>query len=1187
MKKSNILKRLFATFSTFLVLIGSIQSQTVSKDYEDGKLFVKIKSNYLTSLSFINNNGANNNLPISTLPFLQSVDKKYKVKELTQPFIIAKDAPELQRIYQLTIADIWRIDAVVKYLNKQEGVEYAEKVPLRYSQLTPNDPSYLSNQWFLNKIGASSAWDKVGTNSVVVAVVDDGVQITHPDLAANIWVNPGEIAGDGIDNDNNGYIDDINGWDVANNDNGVSPDDATQDHGTHVAGLVAAVTNNTIGIASIGGLRTKLMILKHSKVGSTSLSNTPLGVLYAINNGAKVVNMSYGKGAASQAEQDLFSYGYAKGVIFVASAGNENATDPLYSAPAFYNYVISVAATDVDDKKASFSNYNLKVDISAPGTNIYSTIPFGGYESSQGTSMASPIVAGTIAAMLSANPQLTPDDIETMIKTTSVNHYTVAGNGAFAGKLGAGRIDANQAMIAAVNSLTWAPVPLFSANNTTISAGGSVSFSNLTKNVFSPTTYTWSFQGGLPATSTSTNPPAIVYNTPGTYSVALRANNVNGTGTYSVVNYITVNPAPLCTVFNNPLPPGWSIGTYTLTTGYPFGTNGASFSKEFANYFDATAQSGTLLQGVYIALGALNNANPTKVIPVKIYSVTPTGAPGAQLGVTNVTINQLYTQYTVNPNVFVSFAKNPINIPSRKFFVSLDLATSNVSWTVTPRDVLGIGSNADGQTTPSAEWEKLSNGNWQQGGAYGVNLSLIYYPLLSSPTGSVNTALTASSPSICEGEVVTYTTTGMNTIVNYFVPGVTSIIDQTNPFKPKLQYGTAGTFTTVVSGLSGACNILDAANFVITVKPNPILNISGPAGNVCSGVPFNLGATAGAATYTWSPSTFLSATSTASVVCTPTTNISYDVGATGANGCVNNANIPITVNQNAVANVVTSPTIISSCTGLNTVTFDASGSSDVANYSWSAPGASPPTSNVISPTFTFATPGTYTVSLSASNSCNTDNTYSKVVTVSACAGAQIQLLESATNISNGSFYSFGSTLLNTPIIKTFTIKNNGLAPLTLGSLSALPTGFSLLGTFPTAAIAPSGSSTFSVQLNATSVGTYSGSLTFVNGDVANSPFSVNISGTVTANTVGLNEMTYEKGISIYPNPANNKLNVSTITNFNNASISLYDVTGKLVMKKNNIDGQTQNIDISQYSSGLYFVEINQGGDILRRKVIIE
>ncbi|MFO0479544.1 MAG: S8 family serine peptidase, partial [Bacteroidota bacterium] len=280
MKKSNKLKRLFATFSTLLLLIASIQSQTVSKDYEDGKIYLKVKSTYNGSLSYINN-GANNTLPASTLPFLQSVDKKYKVKELTQPFTSSKDSPELQRIYQLTIADIWHIDAVVKYLNKQEGVEYAEKVPLRYSFLTPNDYNP-ANQWYLNKIGATSAWDKIGTYTVVVAIVDGGTQINHPDLAANIWVNPGEIAGDNIDNDGNGRIDDINGWDIANNDNGVNPDTNPQDHGTHVAGLVAAVTNNAAtGIASIGGFKTKLMILKHSTASSgNQLVNYIQGVQY-------------------------------------------------------------------------------------------------------------------------------------------------------------------------------------------------------------------------------------------------------------------------------------------------------------------------------------------------------------------------------------------------------------------------------------------------------------------------------------------------------------------------------------------------------------------------------------------------------------------------------------------------------------------------------------------------------------------------------------------------------------------------------------------------------------------------------------------------------------------------------------------------------------------------------------------
>ena len=233
--------------------------------------------------------------------------------------------------------------------------------------------------------------------------------------------------------------------------------------------------------------------------------------------------------------------------------------------------------------------------------------------------------------------------------------------------------------------------------------------------------------------------------------------------------------------------------------------------------------------------------------------------------------------------------------------------------------------------------------------------------------------------------------------------------------------------------------------------------------------------------------------------------------------------------------------------------------------------------------------GNYSGSLIFVNGDATKNPFNFVIsgTVTSTAAPQIQVLESSTNIPNASAYSFGSTQQSIPVTKTFTIKNIGTAPLTLGVLSALPTGFSLVGTFPTSNIAAGSSSTFSIQLDASSTGTYSGSLSFVNGDATKNPFSISISGTVTANTVGLNEINYVKGISIYPNPANNKLNVSTITNFNNASISLYDVTGKLVSKKNNIDGQTQTIDIRQYSSGLYFVEINQGGDILRRKVIIE
>ncbi|MFO0477759.1 MAG: choice-of-anchor D domain-containing protein, partial [Bacteroidota bacterium] len=225
--------------------------------------------------------------------------------------------------------------------------------------------------------------------------------------------------------------------------------------------------------------------------------------------------------------------------------------------------------------------------------------------------------------------------------------------------------------------------------------------------------------------------------------------------------------------------------------------------------------------------------------------------------------------------------------------------------------------------------------------------------------------------------------------------------------------------------------------------------------------------------------------------------------------------------------------------------------------------------------------GNYSGSLIFVNGDATKNPFNFVIsgTVTSTAAPQIQVLESSTNIPNASAYSFGSTQQSIPVTKTFTIKNIGTAPLTLGVLSALPTGFSLVGTFPTSNIAAGSSSTFSIQLDASSTGTYSGSLSFVNGDATKNPFSISISGTVTANTVGLNEINYVKGISIYPNPANNKLNVSTITNFNNASISLYDVTGKLVMKKSNIDGQTQTIDISQFCLLLYFVVINLVVDI--------
>ena len=184
-----------------------------------------------------------------------------------------------------------------------KGMEYAEKVPLDRLCLTPNDPSY-SSQWGLANINAPAAWNYFSAGSnIVVAVVDDAVERGHSDLSPNLWVNSGEIPGNGIDDDNNGYIDDINGYDVGSNDNNPNPPSNAYDHGTHVAGIVSARSNNGVGVASIG-FSCKLMCVKATNsVGS--VTNGYDGIVYAAASGAHIINMSWGGPSASTTGVEL------------------------------------------------------------------------------------------------------------------------------------------------------------------------------------------------------------------------------------------------------------------------------------------------------------------------------------------------------------------------------------------------------------------------------------------------------------------------------------------------------------------------------------------------------------------------------------------------------------------------------------------------------------------------------------------------------------------------------------------------------------------------------------------------------------------------------------------------------------------------------------------------------------------
>lgn len=283
---------------------------------------------------------------------------------------------------------------------------------------TPNDPDF-ARLWGLSAnsgINMPAAWDvATGTRDVVVAVIDTGADYTHRDLANNMWVNSGEIAGNGIDDDGNGYVDDVYGIDTANGDSDPMDDNG---HGTHVSGTIGAVGNNSLGLVGINW-DTRIMPLKFlSASGAGALSGAITAIDYAVSMKRRgvpirVINASWGGGGYSQALYNAISRLKDLDIIFVAAAGNEandNDANPSYPATYDLSNIVSVAAIDPNHNIASFSNYGAAtVDIAAPGTGILSTYPGNSYRELSGTSMATPHVVGALALLLSHEPNLSAD----------------------------------------------------------------------------------------------------------------------------------------------------------------------------------------------------------------------------------------------------------------------------------------------------------------------------------------------------------------------------------------------------------------------------------------------------------------------------------------------------------------------------------------------------------------------------------------------------------------------------------------------------------------------------------------------------------------------------------------------------------------------------------------------------------
>jgi subtilisin family serine protease len=340
--------------------------------------------------------------------------------------------------------EAWRRRPEVLYAEPDLRMSLAvEPGPFR-GQL-PNDFGF-GRQWALHNtgqtggvpgadIGALEAWRvTTGSPGIVVAIVDTGVDFFHPDLEPNIWRNPREIPGNGVDDDGNGYIDDVRGYDFVSDDGDPMDDNV---HGTHVAGILGAVGNDENGVAGVAW-SVRIMALKaFDETGSGTLDDTLSAIAYARKSGARIINASWGTSTRSRALDELVAESVRAGVVFVAAAGN-NGSDVRFF-PAATPEAIAVGATDASDRSPTFSNYGSFVDLVAPGDAIESTIPGAAWTTLSGTSMAAPHVSGLVALLLSRRPDLTPSEVATILRSTTVDRVTDR-------YTGAGRIDAGRAV---------------------------------------------------------------------------------------------------------------------------------------------------------------------------------------------------------------------------------------------------------------------------------------------------------------------------------------------------------------------------------------------------------------------------------------------------------------------------------------------------------------------------------------------------------------------------------------------------------------------------------------------------------------------------------------------------------------------------------------------------------------------
>lgn len=974
---------------SLLLLSSFFIAQEVHKGYRDGQVYVQLKPGFFKSLA--NENPAS--ISIKKLPWLNSFEKKFGITRIQRPFHQASDHPSLPSVLKISFQNVQNIDAFIEALNKIPLVAFSEKVPLLKTDALPNDPTFPAH---LNQINAQNAWNVFNGNSnITVAIVDNAVMYTHQDLVLNTYTNTAEIAGNSIDDDGNGYIDDVYGYDVADLDNNAIPTNTLMDHGTHCAGIAGARTDNTLGIASIGW-NIKIIPVKctYNLSGTSAIDAGYEGIIYAAKAKARVISCSWGGSGAAVIEQTVIDYAWNKGCIIIASAGNAGSSTQNY--PGAYNHVYCVASVGSGDLKSGFSNFGTWVDISAPGESIYSTIPSastGTYQNKSGTSMATPIVAGLAALMLSKCSWMSSTDVLNCISSTAVNIYTLGGNTTYStgSQLGAGRIEAFQAMNCANGFLSIPPVANFFAFPLNTCPNTPVPFTD--SSLYGPSSYTWNFQNGTPATSTS-SAPVVQWASPGTYSVSLTVANGNGNNTKIKLSYITVagpQSLPFMEGFQSLpfLPLGWTPKNVNYDNVYwqrhtgngGFGTS--TVCAKFDNYN-------------YVTFGDRDEMRSPK------FNFSNVHTARLRYDVAYARINATYSdtlevKLSVNCGTTWSLVsiKGGTTLATRSDIGSLFVPTA-AQWR---RDTFDISSATAGQN--NVMFSFINRGQYGQP-IYLDNINL-FFPQPSvniNPIGSacVNNSL---SPVASMSVVGSFTWT--------FPGGSPASSTQSNP---AVSYATPGIYTVQLIAVNGTAST--SVTRTLSINPYPVLAVNSPT--ICNGSTANF-SLSGASAYTFNPGGFNSTL----VSVSPTSTSVYTI--TGSNGvCTSVSNATAFVNPSPVVTANNSTICSGSSAG-----FTLTGANAYTTQSGNITGSQFTVNPLLSTTYTITgSDGTCSSSVTASVMVNPLPNIG-VNSSSLCYGQSATLTASGASSYTWSNGSNANSIVVAPLTGTlYTVSGSSL-----------------------------------------------------------------------------------------------------------------------------------------------------------------